>query len=591
MNSSGRTPVLTRFLPMLWRFRRSMGLSLLLSIIAVAALVLAPWPFKYIIDGVLMAQPLPAWLEGLTSGRSASMLVVTFGLVAALIATIGALSGAAAKMINARVRERMTLELRGRLLAHIQSLSVTHRSTDRTGDLSLRLVDDVHQLVRLLTKTMPLIMRHLLTMLTIFVVMFALEPRLGGVGVLIVVALAMLARNYAVALGVAAHDKRDREGSVASLSQEIMRGLPSIQALGAEQVVRRRFKRINRFSLTAGVGEVRVAVSMERAMQIATSIAYAAVVIWGGLLVAAGQLTLGSLTIYLAYITQLVKPVEKINDLASAIARGLARGRKLVELLDRPPAVVDAPHAIDIGHANGQLDISNLSFGYENGLTSRTPHGVLHNVQLSIAPRTLTAIVGPSGAGKSTLLMLLLRILEPEHGELRLDGRPYADIRLASLRRQFAVMMQESHLFAGRIRDCLQPPGPLRSDAALWRVLEQVALREFVRQLPGMLDAPVGEAAANLSGGQRARLGLARALLQERPILLLDEPLANVDQESGAIIIETLCELRRKRTCIAISHEDSIAAIADRIVLLDNGSIQELAVPAQPNAVLREALS
>jgi ABC-type multidrug transport system fused ATPase/permease subunit len=183
-------------------------------------------------------------------------------------------------------------------------------------------------------------------------------------------------------------------------------------------------------------------------------------------------------------------------------------------------------------------------------------------------------LTGRSGAGKSTLLHLLLRVLEPTAGELSLDGVPYSRIRLASLRAQFGVMLQETHLFAGSLRACLDAAETPLAEARLWGALAQVGLEETVRALPDALDTRLGEAGVNFSGGQRARLSLARALLLDRPILLLDEPLANVDDDSQRIIVDALRSLRGERTCLAVSHQPAIARIADRVLRLEDGALR-----------------
>ena len=198
---------------------------------------------------------------------------------------------------------------------------------------------------------------------------------------------------------------------------------------------------------------------------------------------------------------------------------------------------------------------------------------VLNGVNLRLQPGELTVLVGVSGAGKSTLFSLLVRLFDPTRGEILLDGRPLPSIRLRSLRDQFAILSQDTHLFAGTIRSVLGPRDRPAGDGELWRALELVALDRFVREAPEQLDTPLGEDGVNLSGGQRRRLALARAFLLRRPILLLDEPLANVDAESAAVILDAIDELRETCTCFAVTHEASLAARADRVYRLVEGRL------------------
>jgi len=289
----------------------------------------------------------------------------------------------------------------------------------------------------------------------------------------------------------------------------------------------------------------------------------------GGLRVLDGSLTVGDLTVCLAYVVQLLKPIEKMNDLAGTTARGIARGEKLIQLLDRPPAVIDPPDAITLRRARGLIEMRGVAYAYPADGPGDTPRPVFERIDLRLAPGSFTVLTGASGVGKSTLLHLLLRIIEPTAGELAIDGTPYTRVHLASLRAQFAVMLQETHLFAGSMRSGLQPSGIPVQDSALWSALAQVGLEDTVRALPEGIDTRLGEAGANLSGGQRARLSLARALLLDRPILLLDEPLANVDDESQRIIVDALARLHPGRTCLGVSHQPALAQIADRVLHLD----------------------
>jgi len=475
----------------------------------------------------------------------------------------------------------MTVELRDSVLAHIQSLSTHYRTRDRSGELALRLVDDVNQVVRLLTKNAPVTLRHVITSLFIFVMMFRLDPRLGAMGLGIAAALMALARLHARALHEATRRKRNGEGSVAALAQEIIRGQPSVQALGAEETMRERFGSENRESLEAGVAETAAAVSMERSLQIGNGVALALMAVGGGLLVLDGSLTVGDLTICLAYVAQLLKPIEKMNDIAGSMARAVARGEKLLQLLARPRGVVDAPDAVAIPRARGLLEMRGVSYAYPPEGEDDAPRPVLEHLDLRLAPGSFTVLMGPSGAGKSTLLHLLLRIIEPTAGEIAIDGMPYGRVQIASLRAQFAVMLQETHLFAGTLRSGLQPAQPL-SETRLWRALAQVGLEDTVRALPGALDARLGEAAVNLSGGQRARLSLARALLLDRPILLLDEPLANVDDDSQRIIVDALKRSCDGRTCLGVSHQPALAQIADTVLCLDARGLRAASWAARP---------
>jgi len=548
--------------------------SLLVSAYAlrVAGVVLglaAPWPLKVIIDNVLSHRPFPRALAA-AGLRDASPETAVFVLAASLVVLAAgrALVESQHAARTARFRERLNIDVRDRMMVHLQQLPPTIRTTHRSGELALRLVGDVDQFVRFLSRTLPTIVEYVLTTAATLALMLWLQPALTLFAVLLMPGLAAIVRVYGTRLGRASRERRRREGEVAGLAQEIVRGLPVIQALGGDEHARQRFRRLNANCLEAGVAETRAASQMERAIRVVHGLATAVLVAGGALLVLKGRLTLGALTVLASYLTQLLKPVERLNDLAETTSKGLAAGERLVALLDQQPVVRDAPGAVSIARARGVLELREVHFSY--GAGRRT---VLRGVNLRLEPGTLTVLVGASGAGKSTLLSLLVRLFDPSSGEILLDGRPLSAITVASLRRQMAMMSQDTHLFAGSLREALMPTGEEVSDDRIWDALTFVAMNDFVGGIPGRLDAPLGEDGVNLSGGQRQRLSLARAFLLDRPILLLDEPTSNVDPESEAIIAAALQHLRYGRTCLAITHRLALFDHADVVYRLEDGRI------------------
>jgi ATP-binding cassette subfamily B protein len=448
-------------------------------------------------------------------------------------------------------------------------LPPTIRTTHRSGELALRLVGDVDQFVRFLARTVPTIIEYLLTTVATLALMLWLQPELTLFAALLMPGLAIIVRVYGARLGQASRERRRREGEVAGLAQEIVRGLPVIQALGGDDHARHRFRLLNANSLDAGVAESRVASDMERAIRIAHGLATAVLVAGGALLVLNGRLTLGALTVLATYLTQLLKPVERLNDVAETTSKGLAAGERLLALLEQQPAIQDAPDAVAIVRARGVLELRDVCFSYGDSRKA----AVLRGVNLRLVPGELAVLVGASGAGKSTLLSLLVRLFDPSSGEIRLDGQPLSAFTLRTLRQQIAMMSQDTHLFAGSLREALTPTGERLSDADIWRALALVAMEDAVRGIPGTIDAPLGEDGINLSGGQRQRLSLARAFLLDRPILLLDEPTSNVDPESEAIIASALSHMRDGRTCLAITHRLSLFDHADVVYRLEEGQI------------------
>jgi ATP-binding cassette subfamily B protein len=563
--------LLRTFGPDLWAERHRLLLSYLYTLLAVGALLLVPWPLQMIIDYVLARQPLPI---GFLNRFAADYQVLLLGAAIIGIALLRVTFIALEKNTSARVRESVTVALRDRLLMHTQSLPPATQLQQRSGELVMRLVEDVSLFVRVLTKALPVTINHTLTTFGTLAVMFWLEPRLALVGAGVLIVIVVLARRYTGPLHSASRSKRQLEGQVSGLAQEIIRSLPTTQALGLEQHTQARFRDFNNRSLHAGVQEVRVAVDMERTMALTRSLALAMISAGGAMLVLRDAFSIGELTVFLTYMSQLLRPAEKANEQVASIIRGVTRGEKLLHLLDQYPLVADRPGAVELQRARGSIELRSVSFAYpDTGTDSPQQQDILlNNISLRIEPGSLCVLVGASGSGKSTLLNLLLRMYEPLDGEIRLDGMPLQTITLRSLRRQFAVVVQHTHLFAGTLREALSGTRA-HPEAQLWQALQQVALVDTVRALPGGLDAPLGEDGLNLSGGQRARLSIARAFLLDRPILLLDEPTANVDPVSRELILDVLDRIRRGRTCIVVTHQPEVMRRADRVLHLIKGRL------------------
>jgi ATP-binding cassette, subfamily B, bacterial len=564
---------------LLWAERRALFSAYLATLLGIGCVAIAPWPLQAIIDHVIGSKPLPTFFAGLHAHLTSAQLIVGLAGIAAAAAIVAALCGALEKNLNANVREGMTLKLRDRVIGHIQSLPLALSSSARTGELALRVVDDVQQVVRFVTKSVPQIIRHAVTTVALLAIMYSIDQRLCALGAMIVVVLGGITQYYARTLQRAAHDKRQQEGEVAGLAQEIMRGLPNIQSNAVSDHIRGSFKRLNVESLRAGLAENRVAVAMERTMQVANGLAMAAVTAAGALMILREALSVGQLMVFVSYMTQLMKPVEKINELASNTSRALVRATRLDELLAQVPLVTDPENPIPLVHPRGEITLTNVDFAYPATSEGHQAAALLRNLSIQFRPGQLYVIVGASGSGKTTLFRLLSRVFDPGAGELRFDGIPYRDLALRDLRQQFAIVHQSTHLFSGTLRDALVPIDVAVSAAEIVCALDLVCLTDFVNHLPAGLATEISEDGLNLSGGQRTRIAIARAMLGQCPVLLFDEPLANIDVASQQAIVAAIKALAATRTCIVVSHQASITVHADQVLELRERTLT--AIPAQ----------
>jgi ABC-type multidrug transport system fused ATPase/permease subunit len=567
------TALVRTFGPDVRPYRGTMLTSYAFRMLAIAATLVAPWPLKIIIDHVLSSRPLPYPLSLLLTHTSPQRVVIAMALTIVLVTAVRAFAEFAQATTAARLREQLNVHIRDRMLAHVETLPPTIQTAHRSGELVMRLVGDVDLFVRLITKTLPTLVEYMVTTVATLTLMVWLQPSLALISVVLVPGLVVLMRYFGVRLGAASREKRRNEGEVAGFAQEVVRALPVIQALGGERQARERFRQLNARSLRAGQQATRVAAAMERTLRIVHGAATATVIGIGALLVLGGSLTLGALLVLSTYLTQLLRPIERLNDLAETASKGLVGGERLLGLLDQQPSVRNAPDAITLDRARGFIELRDVGFAYSD--SSRRRGTVLKGVNLRLRPGELAVLIGASGAGKSTLVSLLVRLFDPTEGTILLDGIPLTRISIESLRRQIGTMAQDTRLFAGSIRHAVAPAGGDVADERIWDALAQVAMDGFVRSLPEGLDTLLGEDGVNLSGGQRQRLSLARAFLLDRPILLLDEPLSNVDAESEAVIAAALARWRPGRTCLAITHRLSLFEHADVVYQLKNGRLVE----------------
>ena len=289
----------------------------------------------------------------------------------------------------------------------------------------------------------------------------------------------------------------------------------------------------------------------------------------GTLHVLAGTLTLGSLLVFSAYLLMLYQPLESLTYTAWAMEGATAGAKRCFEVLDRQDDVVDSPKAIAILSARGSIEFQNVSFAYAED------RDVLHNLDLTISPNQIVALVGGTGAGKSTLLSLVPRFYDPTSGSVMLDGCDLREITKKSLRAQIAIVLQDTLLFSTSVRENIAYGRPDATEEEIVDAARRAQADEFIRQMPNGYQSAVGERGGHLSVGQRQRLGIARAFLKNAPVLLLDEPTSALDPTTESAIMETIKELMRGRTTLIATHRLATVHNVDQIIVLEHGHIVE----------------
>lgn len=568
----GLRRVLVRMAPYL-RPHRGLAVGGSVALVASVLTKLAePWPLKFIIDHVVQVS------DGSTGSGIAfidGLPIMTLLLVCALaiIVVIGlrAMFDYIATIAFALAGNRVLTRVRGDLFRHLLSLPQAFHSKSKTGDLTMRLISDVGMLKETaVTAALPLGV-SVLVLVGMVSVMLVLNWQLTLIALLPLPLLWFSSLHIGKKIQTVARKQRRNEGDMAATSAETMAGIRTVQALGVEQEVGDGFAGANEKSLKEGIKAKRLAAGLERLVDVLVAFATASILYFGTLFVLDGRLTPGDLLVFITYLKNMFRPVRDYAKYSARLAKATAAGERVVELLDTRSTVIDCPDADLVDNLTGQIELSDVSFGYEHG---ETP--ALHNVSVTIEPGERVVVTGPSGSGKSTFVSLLLRLYDPTSGLVKIDGQDIRGISLQSLRRQISFVPQETLLFRASIRDNLILGADLDvTDEQIEKAARLASAHDFIMQLPDGYDTEIMERGGTLSAGQRQRIALARASLRQSPILILDEPTVGLDNVNEAEVSNAIWRLAKGRTTLLITHDLRLAKQADRILCIDGGYIAE----------------
>ncbi len=523
--------------------------------------LLEPWPLQYLVDEILLSSRKDnAEIDLYAAGIACLVLVLAIGFraLAAYAWTVGfALTG-----------NRVLLAVRAKVFRHLQALSLRFHSSARMGDLLTRLIDDIG-MVRdvVVTAAMPLA-GSLILLTTMIAVMAWLNWRLTLIALIGAPVLLFMFTRKSTRIREASKQQRRQVSKVAATAAETLSNIKMVQALGLSQATASEFQSANDSDLSSGIKVKRLSANMERSVDVVIGIVTACTLFAGVLEVFKARLSVGEFLVFLAYLRATAKPIRNWAKFTARVSKGAAGAERILQLLETEPEVTEIANPTSLQNVKGQIEFQNVHFDYQG-------HCVLDAASFTIRPRETVAIIGSSGSGKSTVVSLAVRLYDPTQGTVLIDDYDVKDLRLDSIREHVAVALQDALLFHGTLRDNLTQ-GKTIDDASLRNVVEQTQLSAVIDDLDRGLESMISEDGANFSNGEKQRISLARAILSDASVLIIDEPLTGLDPQTARAIDTVLREHAQSRTFIFVTHDLEQASHADRVLFVHERTISDL---------------
>jgi ATP-binding cassette, subfamily B, bacterial len=547
-----------------------LGGFLLVTLLSTPLSLLTPLPLKIVVDSVIGSHPLPPFLQAVLPNalRTSSSGILVFVIVLTLgIAILSGLQRLTSSVLRTYTGEKLTLGFRTKLFRHVQRLSVSYHDARGTADSTYRIQYCAPGIQWLAVDGIIPFIATGLTLFGMIYVIGVLDWQLAVVAVAISPVLYIGARTFNPRLRNQWGQITHLDSSAFSVVQEALSALRVVKAFGQEEREQERFVRHSSESFLARVRAAWSEGGFGLLVAITTAAGTAAVLFLGVHHVQSGTLTLGELMLVMAYLTQLFGPLASLGDMAVSAQRSLASAEHAFALLDESADVIEKKSGTQISHAAGRISFRDVCFAY-NG-----DNPVLSGISLDIEPRTRVGIMGMTGGGKSTLVSLLTRFYDPTQGQILLDGVDLRDYKLADLRNQFGIVLQESVLFSTSIEENIAYARPDASEQEIVEAAKAANAHEFITRLSDGYNTLVGERGMQLSGGQRQRIALARAFLKNAPILILDEPTSSIDIKTEREIMEVMERLSLGRTVFIIAHRLSTLKHCDLILGIEKGRV------------------
>ncbi len=550
-----------------------------LLIILVAMLVetvmslATPWPLKVILDSVVGGHKLTPWMHALVRPIAEHGSKMQLAAVAALAFVVIAILGAVASYIDnyytESVGQWVAHDLRMQTYHHLQRLSLGYYNTHQTGTLLSTITADVQTIQNFASSSTLNILIDMLTIVCMLALMFWLNWDFTLIALAVTPLLLFFIARFKKAVKKATHEVRKEQADIVAVVQQGLESMQVVKAFGRQDMEQERLKEVSEATVGASLKARKVKSLLSPIVTITVAFC-TAIVLWrGAALILAGVMTIGALTVYLAYLNKFFKPVKDLATTTNAIAQAAVGVDRIRAILDTDTIIPEKPDGLEPEKLTGEIEFEHVAFGYDpNNL-------VLKDVSFKIKPGQFVGVVGPTGSGKSTVVSLIPRFYDVGGGTVRVDGRDVKDYKLKPLRDQVGYVLQETILFRGTVAENIAFGRPDATREEIVAAARLANADEFISKMPKGYDTMVGERGATMSGGQRQRLGIARVMVRNSPLLLMDEPTAALDSESEKLVIDALEKLMKGRTVIMIAHRLMTIRDADQIIVISGGVVAE----------------
>ncbi|WP_330986129.1 MULTISPECIES: ABC transporter ATP-binding protein [Enterobacterales] len=566
------------FLPYILKQKRVLQGAFLALLVATGIRLLEPWPLAFAIDLIvaeeISANNVPDKLAALASWSQHTSLWFCAGaviVIAVLRASISYFSTVGLALAGSRVLSEIRLDL----FTHLLRLPLKFHHQAKVGDLTMRLVNDIAMLREVTISALMPLLSSLIILLGMFGIMLFLDWKLTLVALLPLPLLVWMTRRASRKISDVSRGQRKREGVLAAKVAEYISGIATVQALSLESSTIKSLRADDAQSLRQNVQTKRLTSGLERRVDILLAFTTGMVLLNGSMDVLASRMSPGDLLVFLSYMKNAFRPVREYAKYTGRLSKAVTAGERIVDLLNQPPASGDRPNATVLATTPGDIRFHDVHFSYQ---TENAPAiaSTLQGASFQLPAGQFVAITGPSGAGKSTLINLLLRLYDPDAGTIEIAGQDIRNYTIESIRQQIGYVPQDNLLFGITVRQniTLAAHGDVTEEETI-AAAKLANAHDFIMALPQGYDTLISEKGHSLSGGQRQRIAIARAAIRNTPFLILDEPGVGLDSKNEALVIHALLRLMRGRTCLVITHNLSLAARADRILFIDNGTIAE----------------